>query len=276
MKVAAFEVDVAGQPPDEWNAVPECQTHSEQDEDYPHQNDCFAELFHNLRLFCGILAFEMDKIKVTSVDGLLNKPRGARALYVLAHGAGAGMHHRFLEEVSDGLAQRKIATFRYEFPYMAAKRRRPDPPRILQETVRSAIDTARRSAPDLPLVAGGKSMGGRMTSLAAADEPLDGVEGIAFLGFPLHAPGRVGDGRAGHLSDVEVPMLFIQGTRDSLADLDHIKGVCKRLGKRATLHIVEDGDHSFKVLKRSGRDPQMVMTEIVDTFGAWIEKILRR
>ena len=211
---------------------------------------------------------------MTSINGLLKKPSGARALYVLAHGAGAGMRHAFLEETSERLATDKIATFRYEFPYMATRPRRPDTPRILQETVRSAVEAAGRKAGGLPLLAGGKSMGGRMTSLAASSEPLPGVEGLVFLGFPLHAPGRVGDKRADHLGDVGVPMLFIQGTRDSLVDLDHIKGVCKRLGKRATLHIIEDGDHSFRVLKRTGRDPDDVMADIARAVAKWADKIL--
>jgi len=210
---------------------------------------------------------------MTSIDGLLNKPRGARALYVLAHGAGAGMRHAFLEEVSERLGEAKIATFRYEFPYMQEGRRRPDTPRVLQETVRAAVEAARKKAPRLPLIAGGKSMGGRMTSLAASQEPLPNVEGIAFLGFPLHAPGRAGDERASHLEDVDVPMLFVQGTRDSLADLGRITGVCTRLGKKATLHVVDGGDHSFKVLKRSGRDPADVMQEIVQAVASWVTAI---
>lgn len=185
------------------------------------------------------------------------------------------MRHPFLEDVSLGLAERRIATFRYEFPYMSSGRRRPDTPRILQDTVRRAIEIARSKAPDLPLVAGGKSMGGRMTSLTAADGVIAGVRGLAFLGFPLHAPGRVSDKRADHLADVELPMLFIQGTRDSLADLDHMKLICERLGKRATLRIVDGGDHSFKVLKRSGRDPQSVMNEIFDALSTWVDEILK-
>jgi predicted alpha/beta-hydrolase family hydrolase len=211
---------------------------------------------------------------MAQINGLLKKPRGAKALYVLAHGAGAGMHYAFLEDTAERLAQNKVATFRYEFPYMAWGRRRPDTPRVLQETVRSAVETARKKARGLPLIAGGKSMGGRMTSLAASSEPLPGVAGIVFLGFPLHAPGRVGDQRANHLDDVAVPMLFVQGTRDSLADLEHITRVCKRLGKTATLHIVEGGDHSFKVLQRSGRDQSDVMEDIAQRIALWIDGIL--
>jgi predicted alpha/beta-hydrolase family hydrolase len=217
----------------------------------------------------------LEKSKtMTPIDGLLKRPRGAKVLYVLGHGAGAGMRHAFLEEISERLAQRKVATYRYEFPYMTAGKRRPDTPRVLQETVRTAVEAACKKASALPVLAGGKSMGGRMTSLAASTEPLPGVEGLVFLGFPLHAPGRVGDSRADHLAAVTVPMLFIQGTRDSLADLDRIKGVSKRLGKRSTLHIVDGGDHSFNVLKRSGRDPSEVMEEIVQTIALWADKIL--
>jgi predicted alpha/beta-hydrolase family hydrolase len=211
---------------------------------------------------------------MTSIDGLLRKPRDSRALYVLAHGAGAGMRHAFLEEMSERLAAARIATFRYEFPYMMQGRRRPDAPRLLQQTVRAAVETARSKAPGLPLIAGGKSMGGRMTSLAASREPLPGVRGLVFLGFPLHAPGRVGRERADHLFSVDVPMLFLQGTRDSLADLDEITAVCKRLGKGATLHVVDGGDHSFKVLKRSGRDPADVMEEITRAVSSWVNAIL--
>jgi predicted alpha/beta-hydrolase family hydrolase len=210
---------------------------------------------------------------MTSIDGLLNKPKGAQTLYVLAHGAGAGMRHPFLEEVSERLAVVKIATFRYEFPYMAEGRRRPDTPRILQQTVRAAVETAHNMAPRLPLIAGGKSMGGRMTSLAVSQQTLPNIEGLVFLGFPLHASGRVGNERANHLSDVDVPMLFVQGTRDSLADLGQITGVCERLGKKATLHVVDGGDHSFKVLKRSGRDPVDVMEEVVRAVASWVKAI---
>jgi predicted alpha/beta-hydrolase family hydrolase len=211
---------------------------------------------------------------MTSIDGLVRKPRGARAMYVLAHGAGAGMRHPFLEEMAERLAGAGIGTFRYEFPYMAHGRRRPDAARRLQQTVRAAVETARAKAPRLPLIAGGKSMGGRMTSLAASQEPLPGVRGLAFLGFPLHAPGRVGNERADHLSDVDIPMLFVQGTRDSLADLDEVTGVCKRLGHKATLHVVDGGDHSFKVLKRSVRDPADVVQEVAEAMASWVDAVL--
>ena len=212
---------------------------------------------------------------MTTIDGLLTKPRGAKAHFAMAHGAGAGMRHAFLEEISERLAAHRVATFRYEFRYMAQGRRRPDPPRLLQERVREAVGSARQKAGGLPLFAGGKSMGGRMTSLAFADSPLDGVGGLVFLGFPLHAPGRVGAKRADHLDAVPVPMLFIQGTRDSLADLDHIERVTSRLGARARLHVVDGGDHSFKVLKKLGRDPSEVMEDIAVTIATWMDGVLR-
>jgi predicted alpha/beta-hydrolase family hydrolase len=208
------------------------------------------------------------------MNKLLMKPRGARVLYALAHGAGAGMRHPFLAETAERLSANAIATFRYEFPYMAAGKRRPDVPRILEAAVRDAVAAAHKEAPRLPLIAGGKSLGGRMTSTAMANDPLPGVKGLVFLGFPLHAPGRPGEKRAEHLGKIKVPMLFLQGTRDALADLGLIRGVCKTLGKRTTLHVVEGGDHSFKVLKRSGRDPGEVMQEIADAISSWVEKIV--
>jgi len=207
--------------------------------------------------------------RVGRVPALLELPPDARALYVLAHGAGAGMHHRFMEAIAAGLAGRRVATLRYQFPYMEAGGRRPDPPGVLEATVRAAVACAAQAAPALPLIAGGKSLGGRMTSSAAAKGPLPGVRGIVFLGFPLHAPGKPGTDRAAHLERVQIPMLFLQGTRDALADLSLIRGVCERL-TRATLHVVEGGDHSFAVLKRSGRTEAEVMAELVETIVAWM------
>ncbi|HYT05717.1 MAG TPA: alpha/beta family hydrolase [Gemmatimonadales bacterium] len=203
------------------------------------------------------------------VSGLLLRPDGARLLYVVAHGAGAGMRHPFLEVVAQGLAERSIATLRYQFPYMERRAGRPDPPGVAAATVRAAVAEAARRAPGLPLVAGGKSFGGRMTSTAQAEEPLPGVRGLVFLGFPLHPPGRPGDKRAEHLAQVQVPMLFLQGTRDDFADLKLLQPVVKRLGKRATLHLVDGGDHSFKVLKRSGRTDADVMGELVEAIVKW-------
>jgi predicted alpha/beta-hydrolase family hydrolase len=203
------------------------------------------------------------------VSGLLMRPPDARCLYVLAHGAGAGMRHRFMEAVAAGLSERGVATLRYQFPYTEVGGRRPDPPAVLQATVRSAVATARNVAPGLPLLAGGKSLGGRMTSSAAARGELPGVRGLVFLGFPLHAPNRPGIERAEHLDAVQRPMLFLQGTRDALADLTLMRTVCGRLGERATLHVLEGGDHSFAVLKRSGRDQKEVMAELADAIASW-------
>lgn len=214
------------------------------------------------------LAIEVGE-RVGRVSALLVRPPQARWLYVLGHGAGAGMRHRFLAAVAEALAQRGVATLRYQFPYTEAGGRRPDPPGVLQATVRAAVAAAAATAPDLPLLAGGKSLGGRMTSAAAARTSLPGVRGLVFLGFPLHAPNRPGTERAEHLDDVTIPMLFLQGTRDALADLELMRTVCTRLGRRATLHVVEGGDHSFAVLKRSGRTEAEVMDELADTIAAW-------
>jgi uncharacterized protein len=203
------------------------------------------------------------------VSGLLLRPDGARLLYVLAHGAGAGMRHPFLESFAHRLAERSIGTLRYEFPYMERRARRPDPPAVAAATVRAAVAEAARVAPGLSIVAGGKSFGGRMTSTAQAEEPLPGVKGLVFLGFPLHPPGRPGDSRAEHLAQVQIPMLFLQGDRDDFAELELLKPVINRLGERATLHLVEGGDHSFHVLKRSGRSDAEVMGELVREIADW-------
>jgi predicted alpha/beta-hydrolase family hydrolase len=208
------------------------------------------------------------------VSGLLLQPEGARLLYVLAHGAGAGMRHPFLEVLSQQLAERGIATLRYQFPYMEQRARRPDPPAVAAATVRAVVAEAARVAPGLPLVAGGKSFGGRMTSTAQAEAPLPGVRGLVFLGFPLHPPGRPGDARAEHLAQVQIPMLFLQGTRDDFADLTLLRPVVTRLGARATLHLVEGGDHSFHVLKRSGRTDADVMGELAEAIVGWTAGIV--
>lgn len=207
------------------------------------------------------------------VSALWLRPDAARVAYVLAHGAGAGMRHRFLADIAAALAGRRVATLRYQFPYVEQGSRRPDPPGVLEATVRAAVATARELAPELPLVAGGKSMGGRMTSGAAAGSPLEGVRGLAFLGFPLHPPKRPGTARAAHLERVGLPMLFLQGTRDDLADLDLVTGVCRGLGPRATLHVVEGADHSFSVLQRSGRTDAQVLDELADTITDWIPRV---
>lgn len=188
---------------------------------------------------------------------------------MLAHGAGAGMRHPFLERIAQALGERNVATYRYEFAYMEKRAGRPDPPAVAEARVREAVEDAARVAPGLPLFAGGKSFGGRMTSQAQAHEPLAGVRGLTFLGFPLHPPGRPATSRAAHLSEVRVPMLFLQGTRDEFAGLDLLRPIVKDLGARATLHVVEGGDHSFKVLKRTGRTETDVMHELADTITAW-------
>ena len=209
------------------------------------------------------------------VSALLLLPPDARWVYVLAHGAGAGMRHPFLEAIAQRLAERGIATLRYQFPYMERRARRPDPPAVAVATVRAAVAEAARLAPELPLIAGGKSFGGRMTSTAQAEQPLSGVRGLAFLGFPLHPPGRPGISRAQHLDRVNVPMLFLQGTRDEFADLDLLRQVAGRLGKRSTVHWVDGGDHSFKVLKRAGRTDADVLDELVRALDGWASGLAR-
>jgi predicted alpha/beta-hydrolase family hydrolase len=208
-----------------------------------------------------------------SVSGLLLVPTDARACYVLAHGAGAGMTHPFMAGVAEGLAARRVATLRYQFPYMERRSRRPDSPRIAQAAVRAAVAKAASLAAGLPLIAGGKSFGGRMTSQAQAESPLPSVRGIAFLGFPLHAAGRPSDERGKHLFDVHVPMLFLQGTRDNLADLKQLQPLIERLGSRATLKVFADADHSFRVPARTGRRDEDIMREMLDVLVDWMSTI---
>jgi predicted alpha/beta-hydrolase family hydrolase len=210
-----------------------------------------------------------------SVSALLVRPPQARACYVFAHGAGAGMTHASMETIARGLGERGIATLRYQFPYMENASKRPDPPPIAHAAVRAAVAQAMQSCPGLPIVAGGKSFGGRMTSQAQAIAPLAGVGGLAFLAFPLHPAGKPSSDRATHLSDVKIPMLFLQGTRDALAELSLLEPVVKSLGSLATLHLVKEADHSFHVLARSGRNDREVMTEVLDAFAAWVETIGR-
>ena len=209
------------------------------------------------------------------VSGLLTRPPHARACFVFAHGAGAGMTHPFMAQVAAGLGKRGIATLRYQFPYMEKASKRPDPPAVAQAAVRAAVAEAARCCEGLPLIAGGKSFGGRMTSQAQAAAPLAGVRGLAFFGFPLHPAGKPSKDRAKHLADVHIPMLFLQGTRDTLAELTLLEPVVKGLGSLATLHPVRDADHSFHVLKRSGRHDGEVMDEILDAFVAWAGAIVR-
>jgi predicted alpha/beta-hydrolase family hydrolase len=205
------------------------------------------------------------------VSALLIMPAKPTALYVFAHGAGAGMNHVFMEAIALRLSKRGIGTLRYQFPYIEQGGRRPDPEPVLFATVRAAIAAGREAAGDLPLLAGGKSMGGRMTSRAAAVEPLQGVSGIVFLGFPLHPAGAPGISRAAHLDQVELPMLFLQGTRDALADLTLLEPVIQRLGARATLRVIDQADHSFHVLKRSGRTDNQILDELADAVAEWRE-----
>lgn len=204
------------------------------------------------------------------VSGILQRPDNAEALYVFAHGAGAGMRHSFMECVAERLAERGVATFRYHFPYMEAGRRGPNPGPILVKTVRSAVGEAARLAPNLPLVAGGKSMGGRMTSTAASTEALPGVVGLAFFGFPLHAPGRDSSERGAHLADVGLPMLFLQGTRDKLANLDLLRPLLDGIQPSPSLHVVAGMDHGFHVPKRSGRTDDEVLDEVCEVFVEWV------
>ncbi len=208
------------------------------------------------------------------VSGLLQTPSRARACYVLAHGAGAGMRHPFMAAVAAELSQRGIATLRYQFPYMEHGAKRPDPPALAQAAVRAAVATALKLLPRLPLIAGGKSFGGRMTSQAQAVAPLKGVCGLAFLGFPLHPAGKPSQDRAKHLFAVGVPMMFLQGTRDALAMLDQLEPVCRELGPRATLKLFEDADHSFHVPARSGRTDAQVRSDVLDALATWIDGVI--
>jgi hypothetical protein len=209
----------------------------------------------------------------TRVSGLLQVPSQASACFVFAHGAGAGMAHPFMAAVANGLAERNIASLRYQFPYMEKGGKRPDTPKVAHAAVRAAVAEARQQWPNLPLIAGGKSFGGRMTSQAQALEPLDGVVGLAFLGFPLHPASRPSRERAAHLSDVTIPMLFLQGTRDALAELSELEPVCEALGDRATLKLFADADHSFHVPARTGRKDAEVLAEVLDAFAEWIARV---
>jgi uncharacterized protein len=206
-----------------------------------------------------------------AVSALLLRPDHARACFVFAHGAGAGMSHPSMETLATGLCDRGIATLRYQFPYMENGSRRPDAPAVAHAAVRAAVKEAAHRCAGLPLIAGGRSFGGRMTSQAQALAPLNGVRGLAFLGFPLHPAGKPSVTRAAHLSGLKIPMLFLQGTRDDLAELKLLEPVVKSLGVLASLHLVQGADHSFHVLKRSGRNDAEVMGEVLDTFAAWVD-----
>jgi uncharacterized protein len=206
-----------------------------------------------------------------SVSGLLESPPEAKACFVLAHGAGAGMTHPFMAAIASGLAERGIATLRYQFPYMEKGSRRPDPPKLAHATVRAAVAKASQVLPNLPLIAGGKSFGGRMTSQAQALAPLPNVRGLAFLGFPLHPAGSPSQERGQHLFDIRIPMLFLQGTRDALADMQHLEPLCAALGPRAPLKLFPDADHSFHVPARSGRTDVQVRSQLLDAMAEWID-----
>jgi predicted alpha/beta-hydrolase family hydrolase len=209
-----------------------------------------------------------------SVSARLERSAGARACYVLAHGAGAGMEHPFMRAVAAGLATRAIATLRYQFPYMERRSRRPDPPALCHAIVRAAVAECARQMPGLPLIAGGRSFGGRMTSQAQAQQPLAGVRGLAFLGFPLHPAGQPADQRAEHLARVEIPLLFLQGTRDTLAERALLEALLARLGPRASVCWLEDADHAFHVRARGGRTDNEVMTTALEALCAWLERLL--
>ena len=218
-------------------------------------------------------ALSTDVAGSGAVSALLTMPAAARAAYVLAHGAGAGMHHPFMAAVASGLARRGVATLRFQFPSMERASRRPDPPRVAHAAVRAAVGEARRRLGALPLFAGGKSFGGRMTSQAQSQAPLAGVMGLVFLGFPLHPAGRPGDERGEHLARVACPMLFVQGSRDELADVAFVTALVDRLGPRATLAMFDDADHSFHVRARSGSNDAEVLEHLLDTVVAWIERV---
>ncbi len=208
------------------------------------------------------------------VSGVLHLPQSARACYVLAHGAGAGMHHPFMNAAAGELGALGIATLRYQFPFMERRSRRPDPPALCHSTVRAAIREAARRAPGLPLFAGGRSFGGRMTSQAQASDALPGVRGLVFLGFPLHPAGHPADTRADHLSRVQIPMLFLQGTRDGLAERSLVQSLVTRLGDRASLVWAEDADHSFHVPARAGRTDAQVRSELLQALSQWVDTLL--
>ena len=208
-------------------------------------------------------------------SALLVQPAEARWMLVLAHGAGAGMYNKFLENLAADLAEEGIATLRYQFPYMEERRRVPDRPELLTATVREAVRAAAEAAPKLPLLAGGKSMGGRMTSQAAALGLLPGVKGIVFFGFPLHPPNKPGTSRGDHLAKVQIPMLFLQGSKDAFAELQLLQPVVAKLGSRATLHLIDAADHSFHLPKSSGRTDADVLRELAHTAAAWADKIIK-
>jgi predicted alpha/beta-hydrolase family hydrolase len=211
----------------------------------------------------------------SAVSGLLLRPENAQTLYIFAHGAGVGMNHPSMASNAEGLATRGIATLRFQFPYMEKGTGRPDPPPVAQAAVRAAVATAAELAPDLPLFAGGRSYGGRMTSQAQATAPLPGVRGLVFLGFPLHPAGKPGIERADHLERVTIPMLFVSGSRDPLAETVLLEPLVAGLGGHASLHVVEGGDHGLRVLVSSGRTNDEAQAEALDAVAAWVKKVAR-
>ena len=217
----------------------------------------------------GATLLSIEVTSGTRVSALLQLPANAHACLVLGHGAGAGMHHAFMSDLAMALQEQAIATFRYQFPYMENGSRRPDPPALCHATVAAAVAEARRRAPGIPLLAGGKSFGGRMTSQAQAAKPMNDVRGLVFVGFPLHAAKKPAIERGAHLSDVKVPMLFLQGTRDELADLALLEPLVARLGPHATLKRIDGADHSFHVLARSGRNDRQVLAELAESIASW-------
>jgi predicted alpha/beta-hydrolase family hydrolase len=244
----------------------------------PKDNVCSQHLIRRATLLL-MSALESQPVTITvsgtqQVSGLLLAPAGARACYVLAHGAGAGMTHPFMAAVANGLAERGVATLRYQFPYMEQRSKRPDPPKVAHAAVRAAVSEASRLVADVTLFAGGKSFGGRMTSQAQALSPLPGVRGLVFLGFPLHPAGQPSTERAKHLFDVQIPMLFLQGTRDSLADLALVESLCKDLGARAALKVFQEADHSFHVPARTGRRDPDVLVELLDALARWVDGVI--
>jgi len=225
---------------------------------------------------CGLTAMQTQlSIPVVGgqVSGLLLKPDGAKGLYVFAHGAGVGMNHSSMMSNAEGLAKRGIATLRFQFPYMEKGGGRPDPPGIAQATVRAAVAKAAELAPGLPLFAGGRSYGGRMTSQAQSIAPLSGVRGLVFLGFPLHPAGKPAIERADHLERVAIPMLFVSGSRDALAELSLLRPLIDGIGERATLHVIEGGDHGLRVPVSGGRTNEEAQAESLDTMAEWMMRL---
>jgi uncharacterized protein len=242
---------------------------------------CAGDASAGWKILFGMAALHAEPLTLRVADALqvsalLQLPSGAQSCLVLAHGAGAGMQHPFMAAVATELGARGIATLRYQFPYMERRSRRPDPPELCHATVHAAVSEAARLAPALPLFAGGKSFGGRMTSQAQAASVLPGVLGLAFLGFPLHPPKRPSDARARHLFEVQIPMLFLQGTRDEFAEPELLEPLIERLGERATLKRFQDADHSFHVPARTGRNDEEVRSDMLRALATWMDFVIHR